>query len=252
MAAELGPRLHLATRATAIDQGQGRVTVYYDHPSGGGAIDAEYAISAMPFTALRRIEITPPLEPPRREAIAGLRYNQVMKVHLQFKRRFWHDGGGTVGLMSDLPIQTAWDSTWAQPGERGILSVYAADHAALALAALPEPRRWEFCVEQLERLYPGCGAAFETGASVVWHEDPASGGAYSYFAPGELTRFAPWLARPAGRLHFAGEHTDTWQSTMNGALSSGVRAAEEVLRRSEVPSPSARRSPLPTAPAPPS
>ena len=232
MAAELGPRVHLATRATGIEQDHRGATVHYERPEGNGALEAEYVVVALPATALRRLEIAPPLDPPRREAIAGLRYNQVLKVHLQFKRRFWHDGGGTVGLMSDLPIQTAWDSTYAQPGERGILSVYAADWAALELAALPEPRRWEFCVEQLERIYPGCGAAFETGASVVWHEDPASGGAYSYFAPGELTRFAPWLARPAGRLHFAGEHTDTWQSTMNGALASGVRAAEEVVQRS--------------------
>jgi len=44
-----------------------------------------------------------------------------------------------------------------------------------------------------------------------------------------LTRFAPWLAQPSGALHFAGEHTDQWQSTMNGALASGERAAAEVL-----------------------
>jgi monoamine oxidase len=46
-----------------------------------------------------------------------------------------------------------------------------------------------------------------------------------------LTRFGPWLARPAGRLHFAGEHTDHWQATLNGALNSGRRAAQEVLDR---------------------
>jgi monoamine oxidase len=67
--------------------------------------------------------------------------------------------------------------------------------------------------------------------SVVWDADPASRGAYSYFGPGELARFGPALARPTGRVHFAGEHADPWQATMNGALASGVRAAEEVLAR---------------------
>lgn len=228
MAAELGRRVHLASPATAIEQRERGVTVHYI----GGRIEAEYAVLAVPATVLRRFVFDPPLERPKAEAIAGLRYNQVLKVHLQFRRRFWCDDGGTVGLMSDLPIQTAWDSTCAQPGERGILSVYAADWAALVLAGLPEPERFAFCLEQLERIYPGCGASFERGASVVWHAEPENGGAYSYFGPGELTRFAPWLARPAGRLHFAGEYTDIWQSTMNGALASGVRAAEEIVARS--------------------
>ena len=47
--------------------------------------------------------------------------------------------------------------------------------------------------------------------------------------PGELTRYGPWLAGPVGRLHLAGEHTDQWQATMNGALASGQRAAGEIL-----------------------
>ena len=227
MTAELDGRVRPSTAVKGIEQDGGGVTVHHAR----GRIEAEYAVSALPGTVVRRLEMAPPLEPEQREAYAGLRYNRVMKVHLQFRRRFWHDGGGTVGLMSDLPIQTAWDSTYAQRGERGILSVYAADWAACALAAMPEAERFAFCVEQLERVYPGCGAEFERGASVVWHEAPENGGAYSYFGPGELTRYAPWLARPAGRLHFAGEHTDFWQSTMNGALGSGVRAAEEVLAR---------------------
>jgi len=40
---------------------------------------------------------------------------------------------------------------------------------------------------------------------------------------------AALLARAVGRLHFAGEHTeDVWYATMEGALRSGVRAADEV------------------------
>ena len=39
-----------------------------------------------------------------------------------------------------------------------------------------------------------------------------------------------WLARPFGRLFFAGEHTSIkWQGYMNGAVESGRRAAEEIV-----------------------
>ncbi|MFN0072452.1 MAG: FAD-dependent oxidoreductase [Chloroflexota bacterium] len=37
------------------------------------------------------------------------------------------------------------------------------------------------------------------------------------------------LARPTGRLRFAGEHTDPWQAPMQGAIRTGQRAVAEVL-----------------------
>jgi monoamine oxidase len=43
-------------------------------------------------------------------------------------------------------------------------------------------------------------------------------------------RMRRFLALPWKRVFFAGEHTSTtWQGYMNGAVESGLRAAEEVL-----------------------
>ena len=40
------------------------------------------------------------------------------------------------------------------------------------------------------------------------------------------------IAAPIGRVHYAGEHTaGAWAGLMEGALRSGVRAADEVLAR---------------------
>jgi monoamine oxidase len=65
--------------------------------------------------------------------------------------------------------------------------------------------------------------------SVSWENDPWSRGGYACFD----TQFAPvlraWLARPFNRVFFAGEHTSMrWQGYMNGAVETGLRAAEEV------------------------
>jgi monoamine oxidase len=231
MADDLGSRVHLATPVTALHQDGGSVAVHYSRDGLPGLIEAGYAVVALPLTIVRTLEISPPFDPARRQAIDGLRYGQVLKTHLQFRRRFWNDAGPTAGAMTDLPFRSAWDSTQAQPGPRGILTTYTGSQAAVALAALPEEQRIGRCLEQLERIYPGCRADFELGVSVDWDADPAVRGAYSYFGPGELIRYGPWLARPEGRLHFAGEHTDRWQATMNGALASGTRAAGEILAR---------------------
>ena len=79
--------------------------------------------------------------------------------------------------------------------------------------------------------YIGPAPTLGQRVTVAWDAPSRTGGAYSHFQPGELIRFGPWLAAPIGRLHVAGEHTDPWQATMNGALSSGLRAAREILSR---------------------
>ena len=65
-----------------------------------------------------------------------------------------------------------------------------------------------------------------------WQNDPYSRGAYSYQIVGGMA--APSvLARPLnGTLFFAGEATDTSGATgtVHGAISSGRRAAAQVLR----------------------
>ena len=245
MAAELGRRVHLATPVTAIEQDDGWVTVQYAADgddvhvasagleaaaSRAGAVRARYAVLATPITALRRIEVRPAFDPERWAAVEGLGYATIVKVFLQFRRRFWLDASLSGRAMTDLPIQASYEATYGQPGERGILTIYTAGRAALHLAALGDDERIALCLEHLERLYPGCGAHFERGHAALW-TDATLGNAYSHFAPGELRRFGPLLARPEGRLHFAGEHADPWQATMNGALASGTRAAMEILGR---------------------
>ena len=63
----------------------------------------------------------------------------------------------------------------------------------------------------------------------VWEADPWARGGYAFFDPSYDAGFRSWLARPFGRLFFAGEHTSVrWQGYMNGAIESGRRAAAEV------------------------
>jgi monoamine oxidase len=64
----------------------------------------------------------------------------------------------------------------------------------------------------------------------TWDDDPWVGAAYSTRGLGFDPTDAELLARPVGRLHFAGEHTaGPWAGLMEGALRSGARAAAELL-----------------------
>ena len=66
-------------------------------------------------------------------------------------------------------------------------------------------------------------------AATDWSGDPRSRGAYSHALPGHVAARAT-LARPEGRLLFAGEacSADAY-STAHGAYETGVAAAEAAL-----------------------
>ncbi|MGE3267285.1 MAG: flavin monoamine oxidase family protein [Chloroflexota bacterium] len=228
MAAELGDRLTLAARVTAIRQDDRAIHVEYVHAGSMASVEADYAVLAVPPPALRGIVLDPQPDGPRRDALEQLQMGQITKVLIQVRRRFWEDHGVNGRALTDGLVQATYETTAGQPGQRAVLTVYTGDRTAAAVAALPESERLAACARELEELYPGCSSEIERAVTVPWDASSASGGAYSHFRPGDLTRFGPWLAQPFGRLHLAGEHTDQWQATMNGALASGVRAAEEI------------------------
>jgi monoamine oxidase len=160
-----------------------------------------------------------------------LAYGRIVKVLIQVRRRLWEDRGLSGRTFTDGLVQATYETTAGQPGPRAVLTVYTADRAADTLAAMPDEQRLATCVDELDRLYPGFRDDVEQAVTVRWDGSARAGGAYSHFRPGEVERFGSVLARPFGRVHVAGEHTDAWQATMNGALASGIRAASEILAR---------------------
>jgi monoamine oxidase len=61
-----------------------------------------------------------------------------------------------------------------------------------------------------------------------WTQDPFNAGDWAYFKPGQITEFVRTMARPAGRVHFCGEHTATLNRGLEGAFESAERVAIEV------------------------
>jgi len=61
-------------------------------------------------------------------------------------------------------------------------------------------------------------------------EEWTRGCSAAHLATGVLTQFGRWLRVPVGRIHWAGTETATtsW-GTIDGAIRSGLRAADEVL-----------------------
>jgi monoamine oxidase len=231
MAAEVDDCVTLNAPVVRIAQDDASVSVGYRQDGEDREVRATFGILAVPPPALRRIDLDLARLAGGPAPVAGLSMGRVTKLLIQVRRRFWEDHGTCGRAFTDGTLMAMYETTAGQPGERAVLTVYTADAVADALAAMSDAERHAVCLTELERLYPGCSAEVERVVTVAWNMAPPLSGAYSHFRPGDMVRFGPGLADPIGRLHLAGEHTDPWQATMNGALSSGLHAADEVLGR---------------------
>jgi monoamine oxidase len=109
------------------------------------------------------------------------------------------------------------------------LVAYPKSGDSARVTAMKESERISYALEQVEQVYPGMRENFEGAVTKCWDEDPWSQGAYAMFKKGQVTEFAPHLARPEGRIYFAGEHTSIWRGGwMQGALESGNRVAKQI------------------------
>jgi monoamine oxidase len=197
--------------------------------SGGQVefLDASHVICAIPFSTLRSVAFSPALSPEKRSAIDALNYESVTRIYLQSRDRYWVREGLSGFAETDHPMEI-WDSTYGQPGSRGILMTYHRGPKALELEGQPEATQLRFGVETVEQVLPGIAANFERGYVKSWDRDPWARGATAYLLPGQALSVQQHIATPEGRIHFAGEHASSLRGWMQGALESGRRAAIEI------------------------
>ena len=84
-------------------------------------------------------------------------------------------------------------------------------------------------VEALRALRPDLDLMIDRALLSTWDDDPWA--TFAYSGPGAATRPGDeeLIRAPLGRVHIAGEHTaGDWAGLMEGALRSGIRAADEV------------------------
>jgi len=230
-AAKLGPQIHYGAQIVAISADTNSATITLKQTSTTETFLADHVICTLPFTVLRGIELPASLSAAKREVIEKMRYGAVTRVYLQSRMRYWEGDGLNGYATPDLPMEI-WSPTLTQPGTRGIVMSYIYEEMARKVAAMAPEARIEDFLELAEKIFPGMKQNFEGGTSYSWDQDPFQRGAYALYKKGEMLKFEPEARRAEGRLHFAGEHTSPWSGWMQGALYSGLRAANEVCEAS--------------------
>jgi monoamine oxidase len=219
------PLLGHALRKVVHDDRRVRVTV--EGPAGIDVISADYLIVAVPPPSVARVQFSPALPAAQARAYRTLRMGPATRLVLQFDHRFWRHRGQPDLFGTAQDYGAVWDGNEEQQQSPGVLSCLAGGGASAALQRAVKRAGPEGIAQQLRWL--GRPSQLIDSRMTSWETDPWAGGGYAVFGPDFDPTLRDWLARPAGRIRFAGEHTSNrWQGYINGAILSGQRAATEI------------------------
>jgi len=202
---------------------------------------ADYVIMALPFSALRHVEIKVPMPAVLKKFIRKVDLGQNEKLLAGYRQRVWRQAPGfSLEAWTDLSFSEAWDGSQRQNDkEYGALTYFLGANQVNPivkhnvddnLLGVRFSRQLAQYVTKLDQL----AIAFR---STHWTTNPFTRGAYVNYRPGQLTQFGDYLwvesedpqeaqSVSVGNLIFAGEHlSDEFYGFMNGAAQTGRLAA---------------------------
>jgi monoamine oxidase len=216
LAARLGDRVRLGTPVRAVEDGVVR--------TDAGDLEADRVILAVPLPAVAQLVTALPGW--KRDALARVETGHAAKLHVPLRA-----APPTSAVMSVPDRFWCWTAE-AAPGEVApVANCFAGSPRALAaLDVANGPSAW---LARLVAVRPELELATAEAVLTTWDDDPWAGFAYSADGLAAGAGDDEALAAPVGALHFAGEHTaGGWRALMEGALRSGIRAADEALAAS--------------------
>lgn len=237
-----GAQIRLSTTVNRISWRRGGVAVEARTPAQGvRTLRARAAIVTLPLGVLHDsagragVAFEPQLPPAKRAALACIVMGDAVRVALWFRTPFWERIGDRryrdAGFFR--AADRAFMAYWTQfPVRSSLIVAWAGGPKALALSSLAPQELIDRAVDGFGELLGERDLAreqFDGGLMHDWRRDPFARGAYSYVAAGGDSARADLAAPLDGVLFFAGEATsnDGQGGTVNGALQTGERAADE-------------------------
>ncbi len=223
-----GLTLRLNTPVTRVDWDETGVDVYTE---SGEMFSADKVIITLPLAILQAedVEFTPDLPDWKWEAIEGLGAAHVDKLILKFKTPVWPADWGL--MFTTLDFHAWWRPGWGRADEAPILTSLIG--MAENLESLSESELIQKGLAELSQIFGRSDLAenLAQGRFINWGSDAYSKMGYSY-VPVNGDDWRPDLAAPVDDvLFFAGEATHPNRAaTVHGALESGYRAADEVMK----------------------
>lgn len=214
--AEVRADIHLDTAVSKVEQSKDEVVVT---TTDGRTFTATHAVLATPVNTWSDVTFHPPLSEGKQEVAKVQHAGTGQKVWMRMKGL--PDGGvfgwggreGVSWLLRDRVLDAEGGDLYVGFAPEGGIDV--ADHERLSDAVriyVPEAEVTD---------------AFEHN----WTADPYAKGVWAVYRPGHFTRLHSELARPEGRLHFAGSDVSFgFQLWIEGAFETAFRVVDRMTK----------------------
>ena len=233
--------VYLDTTVTGVRWRDGDVQV--ECTSGGkrGTLSADAAVITLPLAVLRLppgaggVRFSPALTS-KRPAFAQLATGPAVKVLMVFDAPFWKELPQLDDVLFVQDLSQSLPTWWtADPVDAPVLAGWAAGTQVARVGSLHPDKLQRTALRSLSHVL-GLPLDHVSKRLRSWHwhnwqHDPLARGAYSWVRAGGVDAHT-LLAAPLQRtLYFAGEATcgEGFNATMDGAVQSGQRAAQELL-----------------------
>lgn len=231
MSEQLGDSVLLNAPVQRVEQHHDSITVI----SNGNTYHARHLIMAIPPVLAAKIQFNQPLPSKRSALLERMPMGSVIKIHVAYERPFWRQRGLNGAVVSnDRIFNVVFDQSLENDGTGVLVGFMDAAHA-IAMSTNDEATRRQQVITDLIHYFGQDAANPIAYVEQDWTTEPWSRGCYvAHTAPGVITTFGDTLREPCGRIHWAGTETATeWCGYLDGALQSGIRAAEEVIVRQQ-------------------
>jgi monoamine oxidase len=195
----------------------------------------DYVLCTVPFSILRRLRVTG-LSEAKSAVIREVKYWSATKVAFYCKEAFWEQAGisGGASFSGGRIRQTYYPPVEGDPSLGAVLvASYTIGDDADVLGRMPRAVRHSVVLKELGKMHPELlrpGMVVDT-VSLAW-------GQYWWSDGGGVTRWGKdaaaceeervQIARPEGRLFFAGDHCSSTPVWIEGAIESAVNAVRDI------------------------
>jgi monoamine oxidase len=180
---------------------------------------------------MREIVFEPALPASRAALHDGMPMGAAGKCVAVYDTPFWREQGLSGQVVSDEgPCHVTFDSSPPE-GKPGVMLGFVEGDGARALAKLPPEERRAQVLECFARYFGDRARSPRLYTDKLWEQDEWARGCYGAFCPpGLLTAHGAALRPAVGPLYWAGTETaQVWSGYIDGALSSGEAAAEDII-----------------------
>lgn len=241
------------TNVISLEIKNNSVKLYYD--TSHKNIDSEcfdFALVTVPGDSLKKIDFQPSLPEDKINALSELSYSPSVKTLAHCKSRFWEIKDNIAGGSSftDLPIQRliypgdnaihSGDNVWKtidsnlSHSPAVFTACYLWENRAIAFSNIPEGKRDEFILNNLNKIHPGIIDVVDSLTYKIWNESSgSSSSAYAVSLPGQRDKIYEPLRRPIPQkkpsVYFAGEHLDVSHGSIEGSIQTAMNAVVNII-----------------------